>query len=70
MEIGRIIKYYRELNNLTQLQLAEKADINEKYYGRIERDESSPTINKVENICKALDIEMIDLFYGYKELNS
>ena len=61
MKVGALIKYYRELYNLTQTEIAELAGINEKYYGRIERDESVPTIDKVEELCYAFDIRFSDL---------
>lgn len=54
MNIGIALRYYRKISGLTQMQLAEKADINEKYYGELERDQSSPTINRLEKICMAL----------------
>lgn len=62
MEIGKRLKFFRALYGLTQTEVAEKAGINEKYYGRIERDESVPTLDKVEMLCQAFDIRMIDLF--------
>ena len=61
MEIGKILKHYRCLHGLTQTKVAEIAGINEKYYGRLERDESVPTLDKVEMLCQAFDIRMIDL---------
>ena len=60
MEIGRLLKYYRALHNLTQSEVAELAGINEKYLGRIERDESVPTIEKIEQLCHAFDIRLSD----------
>lgn len=61
MKLGALVKYYRELYNLTQAEIAERAGMNEKYYGRIERDESVPTIDKVEDLCHAFDIRFSDL---------
>lgn len=61
MEIGRILRYYRVLHNLTQSKVAELSGINEKYLGRIERDESVPTIDKVEQLCLAFDIRLCDM---------
>lgn len=58
MNIGEKIKVYRIANNLTQYQLAVKSEINEKYYGKIERNEASPTINTLEKIAKALNIDI------------
>lgn len=62
MKIGRMLKYYREVNKMTQADVAEKAEINEKYYGEIERNNSSPTINTLEKICIALNINLSDIF--------
>ena len=62
MNIGNALRVLRIEKGLTQSQLAEKAGINEKYYGRIERNESSPTIDTIEAICKALRIDAAYLF--------
>ena len=56
MNVGAMLKYYRVLYNLTQSEVAEMSGINEKYLGRIERNESVPTIDKVEQLCMAFDI--------------
>lgn len=58
MNIGIALKYYRKLNNQTQNKIAEMADVNEKYYGKIERNESSPTVDILEKICLALGVGM------------
>lgn len=65
--IGKFLRYYRRLSNMTQAQVAEKAGINEKYYGELERDESSPTLNTLEKICIALNIEVKDFFQDTNE---
>lgn len=64
MNIGILLKYYRKLNNLSQFALAEEADINEKYYGRIERGESSPTIQILERLCKGLNVSLERLAFA------
>lgn len=69
MDIGIALRYYRRLGQLTQNQVAEKADVNEKYYGEIERNESSPTIDRLEKICKALGVEMQQVV-AYKPLET
>ena len=61
MDIVRAIKYYRKIYHLTQSEVAELSGINEKYLGRIERNESVPTIDKVEQLCQAFDIRITDL---------
>ena len=62
MNIGKRLKAYREYHQVTQEDLATKAGVNEKYYGRIERNESCPTVDKLEKICTALGIELSELF--------
>ncbi len=64
MDIGAALKYYRRLSGMTQAQVAEKAEVNEKYYGKIERGESSPTVERLEKICRSLGIRMQQLV-GY-----
>lgn len=62
MNIGKNLRAYRELRGYSQEELADKAEINEKYYGRVERNESCPTIDMLEKICNALDIDIIEFF--------
>ena len=47
MNIGKRLKAYREYHQLTQEDLATKAGVNEKYYGRIERNESCPNYSYI-----------------------
>ena len=60
MDIGKTLKYYRKLHCLTQSEVAELSGINEKYLGRIERNESVPTVDKIEQLCVAFDIRLKD----------
>lgn len=56
MNIGKRLKAYREYHQLTQEDLATKAGVNEKYYGRIERNESCPTVDKLEKIRRIFSL--------------
>ena len=69
MDIGNKLKAYRLSFNLTQEELAYKAGINEKYYGRFERNESCPTIEKLEKICIALNTDIAS-FFLYDEVTN
>ena len=62
-EIQNYIRMKREEKNWSQEMLATEAKINSKYYGRIERGESSPTIGVLYKICKVLDIKEIPISY-------
>lgn len=61
MDIAERIKIYRKYLGMTQETIAAKAGVNEKYYGRIERGESCPTIDFVVKICNAMEIDIIEL---------
>lgn len=65
--IGNALRYYRKLSKLTQAQVADLAGINEKYYGELERNESSPTIEKLESISYSLGVNIQQLV-GYTPL--
>lgn len=67
MNVGDALKYYRKINKMTQVQVAEAAGVNEKYYGEIERGESSPTIERLELISYSLGVNVQQLV-GYKQL--
>ncbi|MCM1106386.1 MAG: helix-turn-helix domain-containing protein [Blautia sp.] len=67
MDIGDALKYYRRNARMTQAKVAEQAGVNEKYYGQIERGESSPTIDRLELICFSLGISIQQLV-GYVPL--
>lgn len=56
------IKYYRYLNNLSQEKLAELSKLSPRYITDVERGLHCPTISKIENIAKSLNIEPYQLF--------
>lgn len=61
-DVGDRLKRLRQYYKLTQFQMADKASIDYKYYGRLERNESVPTIATVEKICSGLDISLAQFF--------
>ena len=60
--VGKRFKELRLLLGLSQVKMAEKASIDDKYYGRLERNESIPTIALIEKICQGLSIPLIQFF--------
>lgn len=62
--IGKNIKLYRKLSKLTQVQLAEKAEISISYLSKIEADscDKSMSISMLNQIANALDVEITDFF--------
>lgn len=53
---GAVVRAERKRAKLAQDALAHEAKINRTYMGRLERDESSPTLIVVFAIAKALKI--------------
>lgn len=62
--IGRNIKRYREQAKLTQIQLAERADISISYLSKIEASgcDKSLSISVLNQIANSLGIEIINFF--------
>ncbi|MBQ2986051.1 MAG: helix-turn-helix domain-containing protein [Tyzzerella sp.] len=67
MNVGILLKYYRKLRFLTQEELASGAGVNEKYYGRIERGESIPTIEVLFKICEAMSVEATQVCFALRK---
>ena len=57
--LTQLIAEQRELQGLTQAQLAVLAGINQAHISRIESGKSKPTIPTVFRICKALGVDPI-----------
>jgi transcriptional regulator with XRE-family HTH domain len=60
--IGDKIRDKRILNGLSQATLSYDANIPKNQVGRIERGEISTSITTLFKICKALNIELKELF--------
>ncbi len=58
---GSNVRALRSQHGLTQEKLAHIAGINRAYMGEIERGNVSPTLNKMTQISKALEIKLARL---------
>lgn len=54
MNVGQKIKKIRELKNFTQAHVAEKLHLSLSGYGKIERDETDITLNRLSEIAEIL----------------
>jgi len=54
-------KLVREALNLTQTEVADKADVSVNYYARVERGEENPTFNILQKIANALNIKSLNV---------
>jgi len=62
-DIGKRIRALRERKGWTQYELGEKAGIDPKYLGSIERGEVNVSVGKLCGIAEALGVEVWELFF-------
>ena len=60
--LGARIKEIRKRSGLTQDELAERIDVEAKYLSRIEVGKRYPSLEVLEHIADALQVEMKELF--------
>jgi transcriptional regulator with XRE-family HTH domain len=66
MKIGNKIKKIRALKNYTQEYMAQPLNISLNGYGRLERDEVEITVNRLEDIDKILEMDLLQVL-GFDE---
>jgi transcriptional regulator with XRE-family HTH domain len=59
--VGLKIKLLRNKIGISQEELGFRAGVSKQQIGLIERGESSPTIDTLDQIAKALEISLVDL---------
>lgn len=65
---GRRIQQLRRAAELTQEELGHRAEMDGKVIGEIERGERNPTLDTVERLAKALNVEPYEPFlFSLKE---
>ena len=57
--VARNLRILRKQKGLSQEALAHQAGIDRNYFGQIEREEKSPTIDMIEKLATALAIDPI-----------
>lgn len=62
LKFGNRVRELRKLKNLSQEELAFRADVHRTYIGMIERAEKNITLLNIEKIANALEISINDLF--------
>ncbi len=66
-ELGSKLKEIRKIKGFTQEVLAEKANLNYKYLGELERGKVNVSLDSLLRISQALEINMGDLFRRKEE---
>jgi transcriptional regulator with XRE-family HTH domain len=62
MKIGERIRNLRQLSNLTQEELAERANLTKGFISQIERDQTSISLDSLVKMLEALDENISDFF--------
>ncbi|WP_336805380.1 helix-turn-helix transcriptional regulator [Bacillus subtilis] len=58
MTVGQRIKAIRKERKLTQVQLADKANLSRSYLADIERDRYNPSLSTLESVASALGVQV------------
>jgi len=59
---GKKIKSIRRARDITQEKLADLSGLSLQYIGEIERGRRNPSLTSIEQLSRALDIPMAELF--------
>lgn len=65
LKFGEKIREERLKRNLSQEKLATKTGVHRTYIGMIERAEKNITLENIERIAKALDLNLNDIFKNF-----
>ncbi len=60
-KLGQIIREKREAKDLTQVEVAEKAQLDRNYIGMVERGERNPSYLSLLKIASGLGMEVYEL---------
>lgn len=60
--LGSNIRRFRKLSDKTQEDVANTANLNASYYGRVERGEINLTVSTLVAISRALNVDLKELF--------
>lgn len=61
MSFGERVRSYRQSVDISQKELAEKIGVTQNLLSLYERDRVQPTVERIEWICKALEITATEL---------
>ena len=61
IQLGTVVRKLREERELSRITLAEISSVNEKYIGKIERGEASPSCFILKKLALGLKIELTEI---------
>ncbi|MBI3320215.1 MAG: helix-turn-helix transcriptional regulator [Candidatus Omnitrophica bacterium] len=66
-KLGQRIRVYRKLAKLTLEALAERAELDGRYVGFIERGEAHPSLDSLQRLASALGVSVEEFFQFTKD---
>ena len=63
MEINEKIRFFRESKNWSQEEMAKKLGMSTQGYAKIERGENGINFQRLENIAKILEVNILELLF-------
>jgi transcriptional regulator with XRE-family HTH domain len=60
--VARNLRRFRQERGLSQEELAARAGLNRNYVGMVEREENSATVDVLEQLARALNLDAVELF--------
>jgi transcriptional regulator with XRE-family HTH domain len=60
--VARNLRRLRRSRRLSKEELTDRAGINRNYVGMLEREENAATVDMLEKLADALDVDAIELF--------
>ncbi len=60
--LGSQLRVYRDLNRLSQIELAERMGVSKETIGKIERGTAAPSFKTIDSLCRELAISPRYLF--------
>lgn len=62
VQVGRRIRQIRKAQKISQQELGDRANLNYKYIGGVERGERNPSIESLMKIAKGLKVDVGEFF--------
>lgn len=69
LEFGKKVRYFRKIADLTQSQLSQRVDKTEETISNIERGITSTGIELMQDLAKALNVQVVDFFVEKSAIN-
>lgn len=66
ISFGKNVQLYRKALNISQEELAFRAELNRTYIGMVERAERNISLKNAKIIADALNVKLDDLLSGYE----